>query len=84
MIPVKTASGQQVLKDRSIKLTPRQRAALILIDGKRSLAEVLHATSAAGINQTDLERLFALDLVAPGVALASGTEPTQASPLGEA
>jgi hypothetical protein len=68
MIPVKTAAGQQVLKDRSIKLTPRQRAALILVDGKRSLTEVLQATAAAGICRADLEHLFELELVAPTAA----------------
>jgi hypothetical protein len=85
MIPVKTAAGQQVLKDRSIKLTPRQRAALILIDGKRSLSDVLQATTAAGIDRGDLEHLFHLELVsATGDGTRSlGTEPTQASPLGE-
>jgi hypothetical protein len=76
MIPVKTASGQQVLKDRSIKLTPRQRAGLILIDGRRSLAEVLEATSAAGICRADLERLFELELVAPSASTAANA-PTQ-------
>ena len=85
MIPVKTRNGQQVLKDRSIPLTPRQRAALILIDGKRSLAQVLQATGAAGIAQGDLERLFELELVsATGNGAPSlGTEPTQSSPLSE-
>lgn len=76
MIPVKTASGQQVLKDRSVKLTPRQRTALILIDGKRSLAEVLEATSAAGIGRADIELLFELELVAP----AASTANTQVAP----
>jgi hypothetical protein len=75
MIPVKTAAGQQVLKDRSIPLTQRQRAALILVDGKRSLAEVLQATSAAGVSRTDLERLFELGLLAP--APSAATEPAQ-------
>ncbi len=86
MIPVKTATGQQVLKDRSIKLTPRQRAALILIDGRRSLADVLRATSAAGIERGDLERLFELELVSATDhgGRSMGTEPTEASPLGEA
>jgi hypothetical protein len=85
MIPVKTAAGQQVLKDRSVKLTPRQRAALILIDGKRSLVDVLQATHAAGIAREDLERLFELELVSAtgNGAQSLGTEPTQASPLGE-
>ena len=85
MIPVMTAAGQQVLNDRSIKLTPRQRAALILVDGKRSIADVLHATTAAGIDRGDLERLFELELVSPtgNGSHSLGTEPTQASPLGE-
>ena len=85
MIPIKTSTGQQVLKDRSIKLTPRQRAALILIDGRRSLADVLQATSAAGIARADLERLFELELVSAtsNGSQSLGTEPTQASPLGE-
>ena len=58
---------------------------VILIDGKRSLADVLEATSAAGIQRADLERLFELELVAAtgGGARSLGTEPTQASPLGE-
>lgn len=61
MIPLKTPTGQQVLKDRSIPLTPRQRAALIVIDGKRSIAEVLQSS---GVATEDVERLFELGLVA--------------------
>jgi hypothetical protein len=60
MIPAKTAAGQQVLKDRSVQLTQRQRAALILIDGKRTLAEVLQA---AGVTRADVYPLFELGLV---------------------
>ena len=66
MIPAKTASGQQVLKDRSVTLTPRQRAAFILIDGKRSVDDVLTATSAAGVTRADIELLFQLGVVAAG------------------
>jgi hypothetical protein len=67
MIPAKTPAGQQVLKDRSVSLTPRQRAAFILIDGKRSVDEVLNATRAAGVTREDIERLFQLGVVAAGV-----------------
>jgi hypothetical protein len=66
MIPAKTPSGQQVLKDRSVSLTPRQRAAFILIDGKRSVDDVLTATRAAGVTRDDIERLFQLGVVAAG------------------
>jgi hypothetical protein len=64
MIPAKTTAGQQVVKDRSVALSPRQRAALILIDGKRSFEQLLQATAAAGITKADVDRLFELGLVA--------------------
>lgn len=60
----KTAAGHQVLKDRSAGLLPRQRAALILIDGHRTLEEVLAATSPGGVTRADIEMLLAMGLVA--------------------
>ena len=60
MIPVKTIVGQQVLKDRSVPLTQRQRAALIVIDGKRSIAQVLQA---AGVQPEDVGLLLDLGLI---------------------
>ena len=74
MIPGKTPAGQQVLKDRSLNLTPRQRAALILIDGKRSLADVLQSSGAA---REDVERLFELELVSGGVLKAAPEAPAK-------
>ena len=68
MIPVKTPTGQQVLKDRSVPLTPRQRAALIVIDGKRTIAEVLQTS---GLDPDDVQRLFALGLVADTSVIAN-------------
>lgn len=75
MIPVKTPAGQQVLKDRSVPLTLRQRAALIVIDGRRTLAELLEG---AGVTAEDLQRLFQLGLVAEtagGVGEATAPAP---------
>lgn len=63
MLVAKTDLGLRVIQDKSISLTPRQRAALILVDGKRSLAELQAAMAAAGIAQSELDRLFELDLV---------------------
>ena len=63
MILVKTEAGQRVLKDRSVPLTPRQRSAFILCDGKRTMEEVLQA--AMGVTREDIERLIELDLLGP-------------------
>lgn len=71
MIPVKTALGQQVLKDRSVALTPRQRAALIVIDGKRTIAQVLES---AAVQPEDVSRLLELGLI-EGVPPAGAAVP---------
>jgi hypothetical protein len=63
MIIMKTLAGQRVLKDRSVALSGRQRAAFILVDGKKSVAEILAATQATGVTQADIDRLIELGLV---------------------
>jgi hypothetical protein len=63
MIIVKTEAGHQVMKDRSVALTPRQRSALILFDGKRTLSEVLESTAATGVTREDVDHLLKLGLV---------------------
>ncbi|QDL36246.1 hypothetical protein [Rhodoferax sediminis] len=60
----KTEAGQRALKDRSVPLTPRQRSAFILFDGKRTLAEVLSATSGLGVTMPDVDHLVELGLLA--------------------
>lgn len=64
MTIAKTDEGLRVLKDRRSGLPPRQRAALILIDGQRSVDDLLAATSAGGITRADIERLVELGLAA--------------------
>ena len=92
---VKTEIGQKALHDRSIALTPRQRAAFILLDGKRSTDEVLKATAAMGVKQEDVDHMVSLGLLAevaggdapaPGRATpsASTAPPPAATPAGEA
>lgn len=63
MILTKTDAGLRVLKDRSVQLTPRQRSAFILVDGRRTVDELLAATSAAGVTRADIDRLVELGLV---------------------
>jgi len=61
MILVKTEAGQQVFKDRSMPLSPRQRTAFILFDGKRSVDEVLAAGN--GIAREEIDQMVDLGLL---------------------
>jgi hypothetical protein len=63
MLIVKTELGHQVMKDRSVALTPRQRSAFILFDGKRTVDQVLQATAVSGVTREDVGKLFELGLL---------------------
>ena len=79
MILVKTEPGQQVFKDRSIRLTPRQRSAFILFDGRRSVDDIF--TACTGITGEDIDQLIQwglLDQVAGGVV---PPDPTSRTPM---
>jgi hypothetical protein len=89
MILVKTEAGQRALKDRSVPLSPRQRSAFILFDGKRSVDDVLAA--GMGIAPEDIDQMVELGVLAPagGVSpemptLSSDTTPPSASAAGPA
>ena len=73
MIYAKTALGLAALQYRSAGLTPRQRSAFILFDGKRSSAEVLKMTEGFGITQTDLDHLLSLGLLASSSSVSEVT-----------
>ncbi|MGZ5847895.1 MAG: hypothetical protein ACXWJJ_10515 [Ramlibacter sp.] len=76
---VKTESGQRVLKDRSVPLTPRQRAAFILFDGRNTVDQVLAATSPVGVTPGDIDQLLQLGLLeAPAPAPAAEEIPPPA------
>ncbi|MDB5897007.1 MAG: hypothetical protein JWP22_1640 [Ramlibacter sp.] len=82
MILVKTQLGHHALKDRSaVALSPRQRAAFIMIDGRRTVDQILSASQAAGVTADDIDRL-----VQTGVAQEAGADlpayaPTTAAEL---
>jgi hypothetical protein len=89
MILVKTEAGQQVFKDRSVRLTPRQRSAFILFDGKRSVSEVLEA--GMGIGRDEIDQMVELGLLgqvgamaeaanAGTVAMPAASKPSPARP----
>jgi hypothetical protein len=73
----KTEAGQLALKERSPQLTSRQRSAMILFDGKKTLDQVLAATAGLGIVATDIDHLLALGFLAP----AEGAAPAPTAPL---
>ncbi|MDM0069228.1 hypothetical protein [Variovorax sp. J31P207] len=79
MILVKTEAGQRVLKDRSVALTPRQRTAFILCDGKRSVGDVLEA--GMGVSREEIDQMIAQGLLAlVGEASAPAAAGPAASP----
>lgn len=82
MIYTKTELGQTAFQNRSVALTPRQRSAFIMFDGKRSTEEVLKATAGLNVTTDDVNNMVALGLlVAVALPVAepeSAPEPQQA------
>ncbi|MBK6649115.1 MAG: hypothetical protein IPG42_05010 [Betaproteobacteria bacterium] len=75
MIPVKTEKGLSVLKDRSVRLMPRQRSAFVLCDGKRRIEEIMELTKALGVTQDDINLLFQEGLLNDGLRLPEASSP---------
>lgn len=74
---VKTEVGQKVFKDRSVQLSPRQRSAFIIFDGKRTVDDVLTATAGLGLTRVDIDQMVELGLL---VELAGSVEPVAKVP----
>jgi hypothetical protein len=60
----KTDAGKQAISDRSTALSSRQRSALIIVNGERSLEVLLKMVEGLGITLTDLEHMESLGLIA--------------------
>lgn len=69
---IKTEIGQRVFKDRSVQLSPRQRSAFIIFDGKRTIDDVLAATAGLGLTRGDIDQMVEFGLLAE---LSEVTEP---------
>ncbi len=61
----KSAEGQAAFNQRSVRFSTRQRAAFILFDGKRTVAEVLATTSGLRVTAEDLQYLIDAGFVTP-------------------
>ena len=68
MIYLKTELGQTALQNRALALSPRQRSAFIMFDGKRDVDAVMTATAGLGVTMDDVNHLLSLGLLAPTVA----------------
>ena len=80
--PQKTPEGIAELSARSRGLTQRHRTLLLLIDGQRSLDQVLHLAHQAGVPRAYMDELVALGLVAtPGAMVNLGSVGGVPAPL---
>jgi hypothetical protein len=76
----KTEAGQLALKERSPQLTSRQRSAMILFDGTKTVDQVLAATAGLGIVATDIDHLLAPGFWLPLKVRHRPTAPLAAQP----
>ncbi len=81
----KTEAGKKAVSDRSITLSPRQRSALIIFNGERTLDEVLTMLVGLGFTKTDVDHMVSLGLLTeanPPSAAQVGTPSKATEPLG--
>jgi hypothetical protein len=63
-LPVKTPEGQAEIRQRQRGLSQRQRTMLLLVDGRRSMAQVKQVAVQAGATDTAFDELLDLGLIA--------------------
>lgn len=68
-VPAKTADGVAELSNRARGLSQRHRTVLLLVDGQRSVSQILTTAQAAGVQATVFDELVSLGMVAvPAIA----------------
>ena len=63
MIYAKTETGRSALLSRTLMLTPRQRSAFSLCDGRRSTQDVFRVTQGLGSSDDDLDMMVSQGLL---------------------
>ncbi|MDQ8020635.1 MAG: hypothetical protein REI94_02275 [Moraxellaceae bacterium] len=80
---VKTEAGLLELQHRQLRLPPKQRALLVLIDGRQSVTELLATLTTLGVEEkafTELSMLGLIEALQPGSApLAEPAAPPAAA-----
>lgn len=69
-IPCKTAAGHAELASQDCRLSRRHRVLLLLVDGERSLDEVVQLGRQVGVPRSYIDELFALGLIVIGPPVA--------------
>lgn len=90
MIYLKTDEGKEALKVRSLLISPRQRSALILINGERTVEYILKMCEGLGFTMADIDHLVhigLIEVVPSHTAISTPAQPNtlisqQAEPLG--
>jgi hypothetical protein len=83
-IPCKTAAGHAELASQDCRLSKRHRVLLLLVDGARSLDEVVRLGRQVGVPRSYIDELFALGLIVIGPPMAqpiSEFAPLASSPV---
>jgi hypothetical protein len=76
----KTEAGKKAISDRTITLSPRQRSALIIFNGERSLEDVLKMVAGLGFTQDDVDHMVSLGLLVEADLPARSKTDVQAKP----
>lgn len=76
-VPVKTPEGLAELGNRQRRLTQRQRTVLLLVDGRRSEAEVRSMAVKAGASESCFGELMELGLIAAATTPPAPNAPAQ-------
>jgi len=63
LTPIKTAQGHDELSTRQRRLGPRHRTMLVLVNGVRTIQEVLQLSAQAGAPASCLDEMIAMGLV---------------------
>lgn len=79
MIYIKTELGLSAFQSRSTALTPRQRSAFIMFDGKRSTQDVLKATAGLNLMAEDIDQMVSAGLLAPAAGSSVAAPPAKAA-----
>lgn len=87
LTPIKTAQGHDELSTRQRRLGPRHRTMLVLVNGVRTIQEVLQLSAQAGAPASCLDEMISMGLVVvPGavpIRPSTGQDPSGGGSLSE-